>query len=122
MRTNQEIEAELDLLDDQDSNDYEIERLRDTVRELLAERSPKLSGVYCVYLDADIVGAEEPVVWAFVYEGDAHAVKMMLLAAYGEGKAWYSYEPIADSLNDPDLVRYLKEREVYQGSDDDVSP
>lgn len=71
----------------------------------------RLPGVYVVCLDPDVTGAEN-IAWAFRDEIDADALVAVLAAEYGEGRAWSTWEPVAYSLDDPDLASWLRDREI----------
>lgn len=60
------------------------------------------SGVYVVLVGPDV--SDDPVRWCFVDEGDADA----FADASGE-RAWVSFEPVARSLDDPDLAEAFPE-------------
>ena len=67
-----------------------------------------LAGVYVVALDPEITGPEN-IFWAFSNGADAAEVVSRLEAAYGEGRAWSTYEPVALGLGDPDLAETLRD-------------
>lgn len=69
-----------------------------------------MGGIYCVHLDPDIVGTEDPVFWAFANEGDADDVAAFLNEREGDDKAWTSYQPISTNMRDAHLLDVLAER------------